>query len=181
MGEEMCRERGAVAVTEEGGTTGLEPPYDSRWGDEEEWETGVENLTERESYEKRYGSQSEREKLKVGKIGRGTDTGLLKEARWSQTRRKDEMLFVPQLLTRLKWWLYYHLTGDICARTHIHTHNFWKVLIGKCFISEDKHPQCMFIIATHHLSFSLNSSPSLYLSSSLSVCIEGSLTGGSVD
>lgn len=30
MGEEMCRKRGAGAVTEEGGTTRLEPPYDSR-------------------------------------------------------------------------------------------------------------------------------------------------------
>lgn len=33
-------------------TAGLEPPYDSRWGDEEEWEMGVENLTERELWEK---------------------------------------------------------------------------------------------------------------------------------
>lgn len=30
MGEEMCRKWGAGAVTEEGGITGLEPPYDSR-------------------------------------------------------------------------------------------------------------------------------------------------------
>lgn len=30
MGEEMCRKQGAGAVTEEGGTTRLEPPYDSR-------------------------------------------------------------------------------------------------------------------------------------------------------
>jgi len=30
MGEEMCRKQGARAVTGEGGTTGPEPPYDSR-------------------------------------------------------------------------------------------------------------------------------------------------------
>lgn len=30
MGEEMCRKQGAGAVTEEGGTAGLERPYDSR-------------------------------------------------------------------------------------------------------------------------------------------------------
>lgn len=58
---------------------------------------------ERESYEKRYEFRpTQREKWKAGEIGRGTDTGLLKEARWSQTRRREEMLFVPQLLTRLK-------------------------------------------------------------------------------
>lgn len=28
-GEEVCRKQGAGAVTEEGGLTGLEPPYDS--------------------------------------------------------------------------------------------------------------------------------------------------------
>lgn len=121
MGEEMCRKQGAGAVTEEGGSTGLEPPYDSRWGDEEEWEMGVENLTEREreteSYEKRYEFRPW-EKWKVGKISRGTDTGLLEEARWSQTKRGERMLFVPQLLTRLKWWLYYHLTGDLDTHTH---------------------------------------------------------------
>lgn len=56
---------------------------------------------ERESYEKRYEFRS-REKWKVGTIGAATDTGLLKEARWSQTRRREDMLFVPQLLTHLK-------------------------------------------------------------------------------
>lgn len=48
MGEEMCRMQGSV--TEEGRTTRLEPPYDSRWvwgGNEEEREMGVEKLTER--------------------------------------------------------------------------------------------------------------------------------------
>lgn len=30
MGEEMCRKQGAGAVTEESGSTGLEPPCDSR-------------------------------------------------------------------------------------------------------------------------------------------------------
>lgn len=35
---------------------------------------------------------------------------------------------------------------------HTHTHTFWKALIWKCFISEDKHPQCMFIVVMHHLS-----------------------------
>lgn len=49
--------QGAGAVTEEGGSTGLEPSYDSRLGDEEEWEMGVKILTERESYEKRYSGQ----------------------------------------------------------------------------------------------------------------------------
>lgn len=58
-------------------------------------------ICQKESYEKRYEFRP-REKWKVGKIGRGTDRGLLKEARWSQTRRRKEMLFVPQLLTRLK-------------------------------------------------------------------------------
>lgn len=57
---------------------------------------------EGESYEKRYEFRPRGEKWKAGEIGRGTDTGLLKEARWSQTRRREEMLFVPQLLTRLK-------------------------------------------------------------------------------
>lgn len=30
MGKEMCRKQGAGDVTKEGGTTGLEPLYDSR-------------------------------------------------------------------------------------------------------------------------------------------------------
>lgn len=74
---------------------------------------------ERELWEKVW-IQDGWEKWKAGKIGRGTDTGLLKEARWSLTRRREEMLFVPQLLTRLKWWLYYHLTGDIDTHRGAH-------------------------------------------------------------
>lgn len=46
MGEEMCRKQGAGAVTEESGSTGLEPPCDSRWGDEKKCKMGVESLTE---------------------------------------------------------------------------------------------------------------------------------------
>lgn len=50
--------------------------------------------TERESYEKWYETRAG-EKWKAGKIGRGTDTGLFEEARWAQTRRREEMLFAP--------------------------------------------------------------------------------------
>lgn len=47
--ERKCAEsREAGAVTEEGGSTELEPPHDSRLGEEKEWEKGVKILTERE-------------------------------------------------------------------------------------------------------------------------------------
>lgn len=102
MDGEGFRKQGAGAVTEEGGTTGLEPPYDSRCRDEEECATGVETLTGRERVMRNWYEFRPREKWKVEKIGREADTGLLKEARWSQTRRREEMLFEPQLLTRFK-------------------------------------------------------------------------------
>lgn len=91
--ERKCAESmGAGAVMEEGGFTGLEPPYDSRWGEEEEeegWgEMGIEKLTEEERAEKKVWFQIQGER-RMEKIGGGIDTGPPTEQRWSQTREEN--------------------------------------------------------------------------------------------
>lgn len=73
---------------EEGKFTGLEPPYDSRWGEEEGREMGIEKPTVEERAEKKVWSQIQGEK-QIEKIGGGIDTGPPKEQRWSQTREEN--------------------------------------------------------------------------------------------
>lgn len=136
--ERKCAEsREAGAVTEESGSTELEPPHDSRLGEEEEWEKGVKILTERELWEK---VSRPRENWKAGTVGRETDTGLLKEGGWSQTRRREEILFVPRLPTAD------HLLGDIDSRTLSERRWYENIFLF---------PKCMLI--THLSVFSLSS------------------------
>lgn len=147
--ERKCAESREQELWQEGGSTGLEPPYDSRWGDEEEWEMGVENLTERE--------RELWEKVWIQAMGKMKSR---KDCRrdWYRPVERSEMESDKEKRRNV-----------VCATTagasqvmivlssnrryrHTHTHTFWKALIWKCFISEDEHPQCMFIVVMHHLS-----------------------------
>lgn len=123
---------------------------------------GVKILTERELWEKVF---RPREKWKVGTIGRETDTGLLKEARWSQTKRREEMLFVPQLLTAD------HLLGDIDS------HTFWKALIWKRFLFQRINTRSVCSSPTS-LSFllALSSFPLHFLTFFIPLCVHWGVT-----
>ncbi len=158
--------QGAGAVTEEGGTTGLEPPYDSSWGDEEEWETGVENLTERDLWEKVW-IQAEGEMESRRDWQRDWYRAVERNEMESDKKKRRNVVCATtaeasQVMIVLSSNRRYRHTRALSE----------KALIWKCFILEDKHPQCILIWAMRPLSLSFCSLrlPFLYIFPRPSLC-----------